>query len=109
MDSVHIPDLIQGGWRSLEFAPFRDGIDVAWIKKGEPALAVLRYAAGAEVPLHLHTDVEMILVLEGSQSDDNGTYTAGDLVVNAKDSKHRVFSTDGCVVLLNWSKPVAFL
>ncbi|MEL6523753.1 MAG: cupin domain-containing protein, partial [Pseudomonadota bacterium] len=106
LDPVHIDALTKGGWTDLPFAPFRPGIDISWLQKGEPGIAVLRYQAGAEVPLHAHPDTETILVLEGSQSDDRGTYQAGDLVINPKGSQHRVWSDYGCVVLLCWTKPV---
>ena len=108
-EPLHIPDLLTGAWQSLPFVPFREGIEVAWLREGEPGFAVLRYAPGASAPLHLHPDVEMILVLDGAQSDESGTYTAGDIVINAPGSQHSVVSENGCVVLLMWSKPVVFL
>ena len=49
------------------------------------------------------------LVLEGAQSDDRGTYAAGDMVLNPPGSEHRVWTDQGCVVLLHWDKPVEFL
>ncbi|MEM9206134.1 MAG: cupin domain-containing protein [Pseudomonadota bacterium] len=108
-DPLHIAKLLGGGWRNLEFRPFREGIEISWLKTGEPGIAILRYQPGASAPLHLHPDMEMILVLDGAQSDENGTYHAGDLVLNPKGSKHSVWSDTGCVVLLHWSKPVVFL
>lgn len=108
-ETLHFEGLLNGGWRGLDFQPFRAGIEIAWLREGAPGIAVLRYAPGATVPLHTHPDVEMILVLEGAQSDDAGTYAAGSLVINAPGSQHRVLSREGCVVLLMWSKPVVFL
>lgn len=108
-EPLHVAGLLKGGWRGLRFGPFREGIDIAWLREGVPGIAVLRYAPGASVPLHLHPDVEMILVLEGAQSDELGTYAAGDIVINAPGSQHRVISEEGCVVLLMWSKPVVFV
>jgi len=108
-ETVHIPRLLNGGWRDLEFSPFRDGIEIAWLREGAPGIAVLRYQIGASVPLHMHPDVEMILVLEGWQTDEAGTYGPGDVVINRPGSKHSVISQAGCVVLLMWSKPVEFL
>lgn len=108
-EPLHVPNLLIGAWRDLPFAPFRDGIDIAWLREGMPSIAVLRYVPGASVPLHMHPDVEMILVLEGAQSDEWGKYSAGDIVINAPNSEHCVSSENGCVVLLMWSKPVVFL
>ena len=73
------------------------------------SIALLRYAAGARVPLHEHPGLETVLVVEGSQSDERGTYKAGDLVLNPAGSRHSVWSTDGCVVLIQWEKPVRIL
>lgn len=101
--------LVDGGWRDLEFEAFKPGITVSWVLKGEPSIALLKYVPGAKAPLHLHVDVETILVLDGSQSDQHGVYTKGDFVVNPKGSQHAVTSEDGCVVLLQWAKPVEFI
>ncbi|MCV6598244.1 MAG: cupin domain-containing protein [Mangrovicoccus sp.] len=102
-------DLLAGGWRELEFAPFKPGITIHWLQQGEPAVALLRYAPGARAPLHLHEAVETILVLEGSQSDAFGDYEAGSYVINLPGSQHEVWSEHGCTVLLHWAKPVRFL
>lgn len=104
----NVPDLINGGWNSLDFVPFREGIEIAKILEGEPALAILRYQPGATVPAHRHPAPETVLVLEGSQTDDNGHYPTGTLIVNTTGSSHNVWSTDGCVVLVQWAKPIEF-
>lgn len=105
----HVAGLIDGGWRTLDFVPFREGVDICEFQSGEPAVAVLRYAPGASVPRHLHTGLETILVLDGVQSDERGDYPAGSLVLNAEGSSHSVWSSDGCVVLIQWDRPVQFL
>ncbi|WP_244901935.1 cupin domain-containing protein [Phormidium tenue] len=93
----------------LAWEPFRSGIDIFRLYPAEPneaAAALLRYQPGASVPYHRHTGFEHILVLSGSQTDDNGTYTAGTLVVNPPGTRHTVKSLDGCIVLAIWAKPV---
>ena len=96
---------------AVRFEPFRDGVEIARLSgegdKGETAL--LRYAPGASVPMHEHTGLETILVLAGSQSDDDGTYRTGDLVLNQPGSRHRVWSDEGCLVLISWAAPVRIL
>lgn len=104
-----LPDLLAGGWRSAAFAPFRPGVEIARIVDGSPALALLRYAPGASVPRHKHGGLETVLVLEGAQEDEAGRARAGDLVVNPEGSEHSVRSTEGCVVLIQWTRPVEFL
>lgn len=112
MANIHLAGLLGGGWRNLPFESFRAGIKVHWIERGgqgEPIVAILHYSPGATVPLHRHEGLETIIVLEGSQSDENGEYRAGDVVFNAKGSQHSVWSKDGCVVFVNWDQPVTIL
>ena len=100
---------LANGWEGLPFEPFREGVEIHHIFKGEPAVALLRYSPGARIPLHEHTGLETIYVLEGSQSDERGCYGQGALVVNPEGSKHSVWSEEGCTVLIQWARPVRIL
>jgi anti-sigma factor ChrR (cupin superfamily) len=64
---------------------------------------------GASVPRHRHAGLETIVVLDGSQSDENGDYPVGTLVLNPAGTEHSVWSSGGCVVLIQWNLPVIFL
>lgn len=108
-DFPQIDRLTGGGWRDLAFEPFRDGVEIYHIRRGTPAVALLRYAPGASVPEHEHTGLETILVLDGSQSDERGTYETGTLVLNPAGTRHSVWSAAGCVVLIQWEQPVRIL
>jgi anti-sigma factor ChrR (cupin superfamily) len=108
-DPINFNALVGGGWRDLAFEPFREGVEICRLVTGEPEVALLRYQPGASVPRHRHRDLETVLVLEGAQSDEFGTYEAGTLAVNPKDSIHSVSSQTGCVVLIQWTKPVEIL
>lgn len=108
-DPLHVASLMVGGWRDLAFAPFREGVEICTLKSGAPAVALLRYAPGARVPRHEHMGLETILVLEGAQSDERGRYAAGALVLNPEGSVHSVWSDEGCVVLIQWERPVRIL
>ena len=104
--------LTNGGWRALEFGPFREGVTLHWIQPFEgdqPGVALLKYEAGAAVPRHLHTGLETIVVLDGVQSDEAGDYGPGSLVVNKEGTEHSVWSDTGCVVLIQWDRPVKIL
>ncbi|HCL23884.1 MAG TPA: transcription negative regulator ChrR [Halomonas sp.] len=85
--------------------PFRPGIEVMTLH-GEPtkagSSALLRYQPGARVPAHYHHGVEHILVLQGSQEDEQGCHEAGTLVINPAQSSHSVISRHGCTVLAIW-------
>jgi anti-sigma factor ChrR (cupin superfamily) len=109
LEPTVLKDLILGGWARLAFAPFREGIAISSLLEGSPAIAVLRYDPGARVPLHEHVGAETILVLNGAQSDEKGTYVKGDMVINPAGTRHSVWSDDGCVVLLHWAEPVRFI
>jgi hypothetical protein len=74
---VLLPGLLAGGWRGLPFVPFRAGIEIHRIYGDGivgPAAAVLRYRPGAGVPWHEHRGSEHVVVLEGSQEDERGSY-----------------------------------
>lgn len=101
-----------GGWRDLEFEPFRDGVTIHWIKPfmaDQPGVALLKYEPGAAVPRHHHHGVETILILDGVQSDESGDHATGSFLVNAEGTQHSVWSETGCVVLIQWDRPVEIL
>jgi anti-sigma factor ChrR (cupin superfamily) len=106
-DPFVIADLMDT-WQGLPFVHFREGVEVHYIKQGAPALAVLRYAPGAKVPLHLHTGLETIVVLDGVQSDERGDYGKGTLILNPAGTTHSVWSEQGCAVLIQWERPIQF-
>ncbi|WP_316861726.1 cupin domain-containing protein [uncultured Cohaesibacter sp.] len=103
--------LLQEGWKDLPFEPFREGVEVhyLWQQESGPVWAFLRYEAGASVPRHLHKGLETIIVVEGSQSDENGRYETGAVICNPEGTSHDVWSEDGCVVLIQWAEPVEIL
>jgi anti-sigma factor ChrR (cupin superfamily) len=110
--TLSYPALVSGAWRELAFEPFHPGIRVHWLLRGgtdAPSAAVLASGPGASVPLHRHAGLETILVLDGVQSDENGDYEAGTLILNPVGSQHSVWSQSGCVVMIQWNLPVIFL
>ncbi|RWN65310.1 MAG: allophanate hydrolase [Mesorhizobium sp.] len=112
MPNIAYPALTDGAWRDLTFEHFREGISVHWLLKGgpaEPSVAILNYRPGAGVPRHRHVGLETIVVLEGMQSDGNGEYPAGSVVLNPAGTEHSVWTKDGCVVLIQWNLPVIIL
>ncbi|WP_116134542.1 cupin domain-containing protein [Tropicimonas sp. IMCC34043] len=108
-DPIHLPEMLTRYWREAAFAPFQEGVEICPLIEGAPGVALLRYAPGAGVPRHLHTGLETILVLEGTQSDERGDYPEGSLILNPEGSSHSVWSDAGCTVLIQWERPVTFL
>lgn len=108
-DPTLLPQFLTEGWRTQSYEPFRSGVSICVLRQDDPKVALLRYEPGASVPYHRHPGLEVIQVLDGSQSDDRHTYGVGDVVLNPPGSAHRVWSTTGCVVLILWERPVEFV
>lgn len=107
-------DLASIAGRLHEFAwqPLGPGVELSPLHQdaaGHTKLALLRYAPGAKVPEHLHTGMEYIQILAGSQQDERGSYPCGTLLVSFPGSRHSVASPEGCVVLAIWEGPVNFV
>ena len=110
--NLFYPALLSGSWRELAFEHFRVGISIHWLSRGgegEPSVAILAYEPDASVPLHRHAGLESIIVLEGTQSDENGDYAAGTVILNPAGTEHSVWTKAGCVVLIQWDLPVVFV
>lgn len=90
----------------------RDGVEIlrlAGKPDSGPSVALLRYEPGARVPPHRHHGFELIFVISGAQSDNDGTNDAGSVIVNHEGDEHSVWSDQGCVVLIVWERPIEFL
>jgi len=100
------------GARKRGYRKLRDGVDIlvlAGVPEKGPTVALLRYSPGARVPAHRHSGFEVIFVIDGAQSDERGTYEAGEVVVNREGDSHSVWSDDGCLILIVWERPIEFL
>lgn len=101
-----------GDFSNRTWEDFKPGVQASWVyANGEsgPASAFLKYEPGTAIPWHWHPAYEHILVLEGSQSDENGLYRAGSVLISPPGTGHTVRSDEGCVVLAVWEKPVQFV
>ncbi|WP_298137347.1 dimethylsulfonioproprionate lyase family protein [Acidiferrobacter sp.] len=93
-----------------EWRPLRPGVRIRDLFKGPDLhIALLSYIPGACVPMHVHTGDEHIFVVQGSQSDEQGDYPAGSYIFNPAGTSHSVQSEEGCLVLIQWRSPVAFI
>ena len=95
----------------IPWQPFRDGLEVHRLygdgSEG-PTAVLLRFGKAGKVPLHEHGGYEHILVLAGSQRDQNSEAGAGTLMINPPGTAHSVISEAGCIVLAIYEKPVVF-
>lgn len=86
---------------------------VEWkILMGDPSsgmfTALMRWAPGAELPLHEHAAIEQTYVLEGSFEDDEGVCSAGDFVWRPEGSRHVARSPGGATMLAFFLRPNTF-
>jgi anti-sigma factor ChrR (cupin superfamily) len=99
-------------WSDFAWQAFRPGLQIHWLYRTDengPAAALLRYDAGASVPLHEHLGWEHIFVLSGAQSDGSTHYAEGALMLSPPGTRHAINSDEGCVVLAIWNRPVRII
>jgi anti-sigma factor ChrR (cupin superfamily) len=91
---------------------FREGVEIHRLYGDGvtgPSAALLRFSKAGKVPLHEHGGYEHILVLAGSQRDNNGLAGTGTLIINPPGTRHSIVSEAGCIVLAIYEKPVTFI
>jgi quercetin dioxygenase-like cupin family protein len=96
----------------IPWQPFKAGVDIHRLYGDGvtgPTAALIRFREAGRIPLHRHEGYEHIFVLAGSQRDQNGSSSAGTLMINPPGTTHSVVSEAGCIVLAIYEKPVAFL
>lgn len=64
------------------------------------ATSIVRYAPGARFNTHQHALGEEIFVLDGTLSDEAGSYGPGTYLKNPPGSDHAPFSEDGCTLFV---------
>jgi anti-sigma factor ChrR (cupin superfamily) len=64
-----------------------------------------RLAPGAEIPLHMHPELEQTFVVDGSFVDDEGECTAGNFVWRPGGSRHIGRAPKGVTFLAFFMKP----
>lgn len=96
----------------IPWKPFRKGVEIHRLYGDGlegPSAAFLRFAPGGSIPSHSHTGYEHIIILRGSQLDEEGLAAEGTLRVHAPGTRHSVVSKAGCIALAIYEKPVSFL
>jgi anti-sigma factor ChrR (cupin superfamily) len=96
----------------IPWQPFQDGVEIHRLYGDGiegPTAALIRFRKDGKVPIHAHTGYEHIIVLAGTQRDQNSVATAGTLIINPPGTCHSVVSEAGCIVLAIYEKPVKFL
>ena len=87
------------------------GIDWKILMKDEKSgmfTALMRWAPGAGLPDHVHTEIEQTYVLQGSFGDHSGVCRAGQFVWRRAGSRHEARTDEGCLMLAMFLKPNKF-
>jgi anti-sigma factor ChrR (cupin superfamily) len=110
---IELPDFTRiTEWQhQIKWEPFADGVEIHRLYGdglSGPTSALIRFNKAGKVPLHRHTGYEHILVLAGSQRDQNSLAQAGTLMINPPGTAHSVVSEAGCIVLAIYGSPVEF-
>lgn len=61
--------------------------------------ALVKWAPGAELPMHEHIEIEQSFLLDGSLEDEEGLFTAGNFVWRPAGSQHVARAPNGALVL----------
>ncbi|MBC3193401.1 cupin domain-containing protein [Pseudonocardia sp. C8] len=93
-----------GDWEESEVAGFRTRTLFQDPVAGETT-TLMQMDPGASAAVHSHEQIEQIYVIEGSFSDDAGTYRAGDYLVRPPGADHATWSEEGGLVLLVYTDP----
>ena len=82
-----------------------DGVERLYLERddgGESAVAtsIVRFAPGSKFDKHVHDGGEEFIVLEGTFSDEFGSYPKGTYVRNPMGSSHNPYSDSGCILFV---------
>ena len=95
-----------------DWEPFHPGIQIRRLYENPETGAsavLLCYEPRTRLTAHTHLGYEHILILDGAQADENGSYPAGTFIVNGPHTAHLVTSDTGCVALVIRAAGVRFL
>ena len=63
---------------------------------------------GSQTPMHKHSGSEITLVLDGSFSDESGTYEPADFIIRSGNDEHQPVSEEGCLCFAVLDRPLTF-
>ena len=85
----------------LEWQKFRDNAYVKSLSKENVEVNLIKLEPNSTFDEHSHEKTEWIFILEGSYSDEKGTYYKGHFIIAEKGSKHSTKSgPEGCQVIV---------
>lgn len=106
-----LQDYVGGDLSSIKWKPVGMGVKQAILKTSIEASARLLFIpAGAAVPDHGHTGVEMTMVLQGAFQDDDEYFARGDVEIADSDLHHTPVADihEDCICLAVTDAPLKF-
>ncbi len=102
---------VGGGVDSINWRPVGGGVKQAILPTSEHASARLLFIpAGAAVPDHGHSGLELTLVLQGAFADSEDRFARGDIEIADEDLHHQPIAEPGldCICLAATDAPLKF-
>ncbi len=108
--SVEVPAVLaKAAGESLRWNKLPGGINLASLALDRKAQCDFLYMKpGSQIPRHKHQGIEITLVLDGTFTDDLGSYHPGDFIVRSGEDSHGATSDDGCLCFTVLENPVIF-
>lgn len=77
--------------------------------ENEVRASFLHIDKGGSIPRHQHKGYELTLLLDGSFTDENGSYHKGDFIYLEEGAEHTPFTDSGCLCYVVQNAPVHFV
>jgi putative transcriptional regulator len=104
-------DYVGGGLDAIKWRPVGMGVKQAVLKtSGEATARLLFIPAGAAMPDHSHSGMELTMVLQGAFTDDDGRFARGDIEIAHEDLHHTPIAdvSEDCICLTVTDAPLRF-
>ncbi|MQX36919.1 ChrR family anti-sigma-E factor [Roseospira navarrensis] len=104
----YVSDLAGARWQWV--GPGVRQLDLMQRPRGRDTARMLRIAPGRVLPHHGHEGLELTVVLQGSFTDEQGRFTAGDLAEIDRDGSHQPIADSGedCICIIGTDAPLRF-
>jgi putative transcriptional regulator len=105
---AYVSDLAGARWQWV--GPGVRQLDLMHRPRGRDTAKMLRIAPGRVLPHHGHSGLELTVVLQGSFTDEQGRFTAGDLAEIDQDASHQPIADSGedCICIIGTDAPLRF-
>lgn len=77
--------------------------------ENEVRASLLHIEKGGSIPRHQHKGYELTLLLDGSFTDENGSYYKGDFICLEEGAEHAPFTKNGCLCYVVQNAPLHFV